>query len=164
MRGGRLPVRRAFSVRLVRVLAVTAAVAGGFVPQPLRAAAPGDAGALGTPADYSLAPVAPPGAPDGTASGTAPGLVKGGVVSSSIGSGGQRSSAIRLDSGPLGGGTSAFLALGAGQSPTWRGGPKVIGSSVGLGVQTALPFGSTLTFLFDEEHDRFERGRAPSFP
>ncbi len=95
---------------------------------------------LSTPGDYSLAP---------------PALVQGGVASTSFGSGGLRSSAVRLDSGLIGGNTRAFVALGAGQGPQVHGRPSVSGSSVAAGVSTELPFGSTLSISAGVERDRF---------
>ena len=95
---------------------------------------------LSTPGDYSLAP---------------PALVQGGVASTSFGSGGLRSSAVRLDSGLIGGNTRAFVALGAGQGPQFHGRPSISGSSVAAGVATELPFGSTLSISAGVERDRF---------
>lgn len=94
---------------------------------------------LSAPGSYSLAP---------------PSLLQGGVVSTSFGSGGMRSTAVQLDSGLLGGNTRAFVALGAGQGPTWHGRPAASGSSAAIGVETALPYGMTVGVVAGYERDR----------
>ena len=104
-----------------------------------RATGLGDGSLLSAPADYSLAP---------------PALVQGGVIGTSIGSGGMRSTAVRLDTGLLGGGSRAFLLLGTGQGPRWRDDQRLSGSNVGVGVQTDLPYGTSLSLSagYEREH------------
>ncbi len=114
----------------------SAALAPAALADGLQAAGPGAAGPLSAPGDYSLAP---------------PALVKGGVVSTSVGSDGFRSTAVRLDSGLLGGGTRAFLLLGAGQGPHWHERPATSGSSAAVGVETQLPHGAILSLTAGHE-------------
>lgn len=106
---------------------------------PAAAVALGNTGPLSAPGSYSLAP---------------PSLLQGGVVSTSFGSGGMRSTAVQLDSGLLGGNTRAFVALGAGQGPTWHGRPVVSGSSAAVGVETALPYGMTVGVVAGYERNQ----------
>lgn len=113
---------------------VAASAADGQPPAALPAPGP-----LGAPGDYSLAP---------------PALVQGGVVSTAIGSGGYRSTAVRLDSGPLAGGTRAFLLVGAGQGPHWHDRPTANGSGVAVGLEAPLPHGATLGLTVGHEQGR----------
>lgn len=137
MRAGIHPRRLAVLVMLAPVVA-GAGTAG--------AAGLGDGSLLSAPADYSLAP---------------PALVQGGVIGTSIGSGGMRSTALRLDSGLLGGSTRAFLLLGTGQGPRWRDAQRVSGSNVAVGVQTDLPHGTILSLSAGYERERLTGLRGP---
>lgn len=120
----------------VAVLAAALAIAAAG---PAMATTLPEASPLSMPGDYSLAP---------------PSLLQGGVVSTSFGSGGMRSTAVRLDSGLVGGNTRAFVELGTGQGPTWHGRPIASGSSAAVGVETALPYGMTLGIVAGYERDR----------
>ncbi len=117
-------------------LAPAAALADGLQVAGPGAAGLQTAGPLSAPGDYSLAP---------------PVLVQGGVVSTAVGSRGFRSTAVRLDSGLLGGGTRAFLLLGAGQGPHWHERPATSGSSAAVGVETQLPHGAILSLTASRE-------------
>ncbi len=145
-------------------LLVAAIAAGSAWSVPASAVAPGppgDNGLLSAPGDFSLAPVPPP-APAGPLAGSLPGasppLLAGGAVSQSFGSGGLHGTAIELDSGLLGGGTRAFLQASAGQGPRYHDLPAISGSSVAVGVQTALPYGSSLSVSVGTVQERLSRG------
>ncbi len=132
-----------------------------------RAGAPGDGSPLSTPGNFSLAPILP-AAPAGPLAGALPGasppLLQGGAVSQSFGSGGLHSTAIELDSGLLGGSTRAFLQAATGQGPHFHDLPAVSGSSVAVGVQTALPYGSVLSVSVATGQERLGRGGNGFFP
>ena len=102
----------------------------------------------------------------GSPSAAPPALVKGGVVSTSVGSGGFRSTAVRLDSGPLGGGVRAFLLMGTGQGPRWHDRPTASGSGVAVAVEAPLPHGTTLTLSAGHEQGRLgdPRGFGQAWP
>jgi len=128
--------------RAARLLA-----AGAWLGLAASAHASGLANPLADPGTYDFAPPAP---------------VKGGEVSQSFGSGGMRSTSIRLDTGGLlGGSTRAFLALGAGQGPQFHGAPIVKGNSIALGVQSEIAPGTTLSLLFVHENDKYRLPGAP---
>ena len=122
---------------------------------------------LAAPKDYSLEP-APAGPQAAVSRPSGPGwlspspLIAGGVVSQSFGSGGFRNSAIRLDSGLIGGNTRAFVAVGTGQGPRWHDQPGSRGSSAALGVETDLGHGMTVDVFAGEERERFN-GRYPGW-
>ncbi len=132
-----------------------------------RAGAPGDS-LLAAPGDFSLAQIPPPAAPSGPLANSLPGatppLVAGGAVSQSFGSGGYHSTAVELDSGLLGGSTRAFLQAAAGQGPRFHDLPTVNGRSVAVGVQTALPFGTTLSLSMGTSEERLSRGGSAVLP
>ncbi len=134
---------------------------------PARAGTPGDNALLSAPGNFSLAPV-PPAPPSGPLAGSLPGasppLVAGGAVSQSFGSGGLHGTAVELDSGLLGGSTRAFLQASAGQGPRFHDLPAVSGSSVAVGVQTALPHGSTLSVSVGAVQERLSRGGSAVLP
>ncbi len=113
-----------------------AAALQGSGPQ---ATGPQSTGPLSAPGDYSLVP---------------PALVKGGVVSTSVGSNGLRSTAVRLDSGLLAGGARAFLLVGAGQGLRWHERPAASGSGVAVGLEAPLPHGTTLSLTASHEQGR----------
>ena len=125
-----------------------------------RAGAPGD-NLLAAPGDFSLSQI-PPASPSGPLAGSLPGatppLLAGGAVSQSFGSGGFHSTAVELDSGLLGGSTRAFLQAAAGQGPRFHDLPAVNGRSLAVGVQTALPFGTTLSLSMGTSEQRLSRG------
>ena len=131
-----------------------------------RAGAPGDS-PLTAPGDFSLAQL-PPASPSGPLAGSLPGaappLVAGGAVSQSFGSGGFHSTVVELDSGLLGGSTRAFLQAAAGQGPHFHDLPVVNGHSVAVGVQTALPFGTTLSVSMGTSEQRLGRGGSTLLP
>ena len=140
-------------------LLVVAIASGSAWSVPALAGAPGD-GLLSAPGDFSLAPIPPP-VPAGPLAGSLPGaspLVAGGAVSQSFGSGGLHGTAIELDSGLLGGSTRAFLQASAGQGPRYHDLPAIKGSSVAVGVQTALPYGSSLSVSVGSVQERLSRG------
>lgn len=127
-------------------LLFAALLAGMACGAPARAGTLQDDSLLRDPGSYSLVPQSSP----------APGsLLAGGVVSQSFGSGGYRSSAIRVDSGLLGGNTRTFVELGTGQGPRWHGRPVVSGSSVAVGVETEIARHMTLSISGGAERDRF---------
>ncbi len=131
-----------------------------------RAAAPGD-NLLAAPGDFSLAQI-PPAAPSGPLAGSLPGAtpppLAGGAVSQSFGSGGFHSTAVELDSGLLGGSTRAFLQAAAGQGPRFHDLPAINGRSLAVGVQTALPFGTTLSLSIGTSEQRLSRGGSAVLP
>ena len=131
-----------------------------------RAGAPGD-GPLAAPGDFSLAQI-PPASPSGPLAGSLPGaappLLAGGAVSQSFGSGGFHSTAVELDSGLLGGGTRAFLQAAVGQGPRFHDLPAVNGRSLAVGVQTALPFGTTLSLSMGTSEQRLGRSGSAVLP
>ncbi len=135
--------------------------------RPGLAGTPGDNGLLSAPGNFSLAPV-PPAAPSGPLAGSLPGaappLVAGGAVSQTFGSGGLHGTAVELDSGLLGGSTRAFLQASAGQGPRFHDLPAVSGHSVAVGVQTALPYGSTLSISVGTTQERLSRGGSAVLP
>lgn len=134
---------------------VLALLLAASVHAPVQAATTPDQDLLRAPADYSLGSAAatPPDA--GLLPGSQPSLVKGGVISQSFGSGGYRSTAVRLDSGLLGGSTRAFLEAGTGQGPQFHGRPVVQGSSVAVGVESEILRGVTVGVVAGWERDRF---------
>ncbi len=142
-------------------LLASAIVCGSCWSVPARAGAPGDNGALSAPGNFSLAPI-PPASPAGPLAGSLPGasppLVAGGAVSQSFGSNGLHGTAVELDSGLLGGSTRAFLQADAGQGPRFHDLPAVSGRSVAVGVQTALPYGSSLSIAVGTAQERLSRG------
>ena len=124
-------------------------------------AASTSASPLSAPGDFSLLPppaTDPAGALAGSLPGASPGLFQHGVVSQSFGSDGFRSSAVELDSGPLPGGARAFLQAATGQGPRYHDLPRISGSSVALGVQAPLPYGSLLSIEVAGGRDQFSRG------
>ncbi len=131
-----------------------------------RAGAPGD-NLLAAPGDFSLSQI-PPASPSGPLAGSLPGatppLLAGGAVSQSFGSGGFHSTAVELDSGLLGGSTRAFLQAAAGQGPRFHDLPAVNGRSLAVGVQTALPFGTTLSLSMGTSEQRLSRGGSAVLP
>ncbi len=133
-----------------------------------RAGVPGDRpddSLLAAPGDFSLAQIPPPSGPlAGSLPGAAPPPVAGGAVSQSFGSGGYHSTAVELDSGLLGGSTRAFLQAAAGQGPRFHDLPAVNGRSVAVGVQTALPFGTTLSLSMGTSEERLSRGGSVVLP
>ncbi|MGI4748821.1 MAG: hypothetical protein ACRYGI_12600 [Janthinobacterium lividum] len=140
----------------VRPMLLAALLAGMACGAPARAGTLQDDSLLRDPGSYSLAPSLAP-----------PSLLAGGVVSQSFGSGGYRSSAIRMDSGLLGGRTRAFVELGTGQGPRWHGRPVVSGSSVAVGVETEIARHMTLSITGGAERDRYGNtgfGNPNSFP
>lgn len=134
----RAAYRNAIPVRPTLLLA--ALLAGVACGAPARAGTLQDDSLLRDPGSYSLEP---------------PSLLAGGVVSQSFGSGGYRSSAIRMDSGLLGGHTRAFVEVGTGQGPRWHGQPVVSGSSVAVGVETEITRHMTLSITGGAERDRY---------
>ncbi|NPD68524.1 hypothetical protein HN018_02055 [Lichenicola cladoniae] len=133
------PARRT-AIPVQPTLLLAALLAGWAGGAPARAGSLQDDSLLRDPGSYSLEP---------------PSLLAGGVVSQSFGSGGYRSSAIRMDSGLLGGKTRAFVELGTGQGPRWHGRPVVSGSSVAVGVETEIARHMTLSITGGAERDRF---------
>ena len=131
-----------------------------------RAGAPG-ANLLAAPGDFSLAQIPPP-SPSGPLAGSLPGasppLLAGGAVSQSFGSGGYHSTAVELDSGLLGGSTRAFLQAAAGQGPRYHDLPAASGRSLAVGVQTALPSGTTLSLSMGTSEQRLSRGGSAVLP
>ena len=135
--------------------------------QPTRAATAPDPGSasgtavsspLAAPGNYSLAPQPPGPQPSGFQPSGAvfpSPLIAGGEVSQSFGSNGYRSTSMRLDSGPIGGNTHAFVAVGTGQGPHWKDQPTVTGSSVAAGIETDLGHGFSIGVAGGEERDRF---------
>lgn len=129
------------NARPVRPTLLLAALLTGMAcGAPARAGSLQNDSLLRDPGSYSLEP---------------PSLLGGGVVSQSFGSGGYRSSAIRMDSGLIGGKTRAFVELGTGQGPRWHGRPVVSGSSVAVGVETEIARHMTLSITGGAERDRF---------
>ncbi len=149
-------MRRAGSVLLASAMAC-----GSSWSAPARAGTPGDNASLSAPGNFSLATI-PPASPAGPLAGSLPGasppLVAGGAVSQSFGSNGLHGTAIELDSGLLGGSTRAFLQAAAGQGPRYHDLPAVSGRSVAVGVQTALPYGSSLSVSVGTAQERLSRG------
>lgn len=149
------------------VLLLALAVSASCWSLRARAGTPGDAGLLSAPGDFSLAQL-PPAPASGPLAGSLPGarppLVAGGAVSQSFGSAGFHSTAVELDSGLLGGGTRAFLQAAAGEGPRFHDLPAVNGRSVAVGVQTALPFDSTLSISVGTTEERVSRGGSAVLP
>ncbi|MBE7212949.1 MAG: hypothetical protein INR65_18195 [Gluconacetobacter diazotrophicus] len=124
-------IRRAARGAMLAAMLAAPPLAGtaGAAAAPDPAATPLPGGLLAAPGNYSFAP---------------PSILAGGTAEQSFGSNGARSSAVRLDSGLIGGNTRVFVAAGNAQTPHWNGIPSVNATAVSAGVQTVLPFG-TLT-------------------
>jgi hypothetical protein len=155
---------RSATPRRILAAALLAATGLASAEEPARAqGAPLAGGPLASPGAYDLSPGLVPGSgstgsllPGPSAGGIVP---KGGVASVGFGSRGMQSSAIRLDSGPLGGNsTQAFLALGQGQGPSFAGG-RLRGQSAAVGVESRLGDGFRIGLGVSVEHDRWTQAR-----
>lgn len=109
---------------------------------------------LAAPGDYSFAPAPPASGP-------------GGVASVTIGSRNTQSTAIRMDSGLLGGtGLRTFFAAGEGKGPDWQdatGKARVVSHGAAVGVQKSFADGATISIEGGWQNDRLTASGRPVY-